>query len=820
LRQYSVAPRFLNGFDVKVEPLPSGESAYIITGGVSVNVRGAGGLAFLDVEADRAVIWSKSGLSQQMFDNLRRPEGESSRELEFYFSGNVELRSQSPARPGIPEGETRTIRADEIYYDASRNVAIALQADLEMTRKGLPDPIHVHAQEIRQLAPDLFEADRAEVYSSRTPADPGLDIYFASATIEDKRVPKLSLFGQRFVNRTTGAEEFETQSIVSGRNVFIEGEGVPFFYTPYLKCNARDPLGPVENIGFGYNKIMGFQFSVGLNVYDLLGVDPYAGTKWKLDVDYLSARGPALGTEFTYNGKDLFGVPGRYVGFVSAWGIHDTGTDNLGGGRGPDDNHPDWRGRVLWRQGIYDLPAGFTLQNQLSLLSDHNFLEQYYKLQFDQDYDQKTYLYLKQQQDQWAWNFIVEPRLHPWVTETEWLPRVDGYWLGQPLFDVFTYNASASLAYAQLKTSNLDVPQVSPTDRNDDTGRLDFRQELSLPFYAGPVKLAPYGVLDLTGYTQDLNGDSVGRVYGGGGVRASLPLSRLYDMDSLLFNLHGLYHKIVLGANYFIAGSSVSYSKLPQLDRLNDDATNQALQDIRPLEPIYNPAHGLALATSPLYDPQVYAIRRLLQNRIDTLDDIQELQFDVRQRWQTKRGFPGNEHIVDWMTLDLSATVFPAANRDNFGSTFGFLEYDWLWNVGDRTALTSTGWIDPETNGPRVFTVGAYLNRTDRTNFYLGYRQIDPVESKAVTASVNYVFSRKYSLTGTSVYDFGTQQSLANSLLITRTGTDVSITLGLTYNAIQKSFGFTVEVLPNLVALARKPGVPLSLLGGAGPLGR
>src|SRR5262249_42505807 len=160
----------------------------------------------------------------------------------------------------------------------------------------------------------------------------------------------------------------------------------------------------------------------------------------------------------------------------------------------------------------------------------------------------------------------------------------------------------------------------------------------------------------------------------------------------------------------------------------NDDVNDFSYRDMKPLQPQFNPANGLALATSPVYDPQVYAIRRLVDNRIDTLGDIQELQFDVRQRWQTKRGFPGQEHIVDWMTLALSATAFPAANRDNFGSTFAFLEYDWTWNIGDRTALTSSGWVDPETNGPRFFSFGAYLNRTDRTNLFLGYRQIDPLE--------------------------------------------------------------------------------------------
>src|SRR5207237_9309399 len=108
---------------------------------------------------------------------------------------------------------------------------------------------------------------------------------------------------------------------------------------------------------------------------------------------------------------------------------------------------------------------------------------------------------------------------------------------------------------------------------------------------------------------------------------ASLPLTRLYpDAKSLLFNFNGLMHKIVLSSNYLYAESTAHYNRFPQLDRLNDDATDQALRDIRPLQPLINPANGFFLAPSPLYDPQVYAIRRLVDNRIDTRDDIQVLQ--------------------------------------------------------------------------------------------------------------------------------------------------------------------------------------------------
>jgi len=273
----------------------------------------------------------------------------------------------------------------------------------------------------------------------------------------------------------------------------------------------------------------------------------------------------------------------------------------------------------------------------------------------------------------------------------------------------------------------------------------------------------------------------------------------------------------VLASNWYMAGASESFRNFPQLDRLNDDVTDQALRDLRPLLPALNPKAGAVLAASPLYDPQTYAIRRLIENRIETVDDMQVIQAEIRQRLQTKRGFPGNQHIVDWMTLDLSCSFFPAGNRDNFGESWAFLEYNYLWNIGDRTALTSSGWFDPFDNGARMFTVGAFLDRPDRTNFYIGYRQIDPLESRAVTASASYVFSPKYAITAASTYDFGTSQSLSNSLILTRIGPDFQVSFGVTYNALQNNFGVVFQIFPNLVPIHRR-GSAIGMLGSA-PVG-
>jgi hypothetical protein len=809
-RQFSLGPRTALDMEMRTVTTSTGDHLVLVTGGIILVVKSTDNKGLVDFEADRLIIWTKDDVPELM-RKLRSPGGKTSNEFEIYLAGNVEIRQQDGKTP-------KTLRADEVYYDVARNVAVAMHAEMEFRDPRIPDPLLMRADQINQLNPDLFKGLKAQVSSSKTPADPGLTVNVSTATIEIIDQPRKNIFGIVFRDPKTGEPMTNRQQIFQGENMILRIEDWPIFYFPYVRGDVNNPLGPLQSFSFSQNRVFGAQFLTNWDIFNLLGISPSPTTRWRLDLDYMTKRGPAAGTTFDYASKDFFGLPSLTTEHVRAWGIHDTGTDILGGNRGENDNHPEWRGWFDWQQNVQALPHGFVFQSQLSALSDKNFLEQYFKNIFDNDVNQNTYAYLKQQQDNWAWTLFAEARIRNWVNETNYLPRADGYLIGQSFFDLLTYNVQGSAAYTQMKPTNIPPPPFSATTQKDDTGRLDLWQELSLPFTLGPFRVVPYAVLDLAGYNNDLLGDSVGRVLGGGGLRASIPFTRLYpEVQSELLNLKGLNHKILFSANFYDVDSNVPYWQLPQLDRLNDDASDQSVRDMKPQDPNLLPGGaGILLATSPLYDPQLLAIRRLVSDRIDTRDSIEVLQLDLRQRLQTKRGYPGMEHIVDWMTLDLSASYFPQQYRDNFGEAWGFLEYDWTWNVGDRTALVSSAWVDPIENGARVFNVGGFYNRNDRTNFYLGYREIDPLQSKAVTSSMTYIFSPKYSMTSIASYDFGIKAEVF-TLLFTRVGSDLQASAGISYNSFVNSFNFTFQLVPNAVAATVRNG----LTGmGNGLLGR
>ncbi|WP_020473546.1 LPS-assembly protein LptD [Zavarzinella formosa] len=826
-----IAPRSTQPYEVRMTLIDK-ERVTVVTGGIKLLAKfTTGQIRALQVEADRIVIWRKGGDSKSAVDAMGSTDGSDSAGLEFYMSGNVVIRyggDDDGTATGKPATQSKTLRAERVYYDVERHKAIAIEADLEYIKDGYANKAHMKGREIYQLGSSEFQAILAEIHASRLPSDPELRVTTPMASIyKMPRELKTTIIGTPFRDRLTGELIEEDPEILEATDVTTKIGPIPVFYAPKVKTDLEDPLGPFKGVVFRQDRIFGFQTYLTWDMLDLIGLKKLPGEKWDLLTDYLGRRGPGLGTRYLLSGDTFLGMDAPFQTLVKGYIIHDKGTDIIGGERGMDFSPPDLRGRFLWRhqQEFGDL----TLQSQIAYLSDRNFYEQYYNFDYNQGPNQETFLWLKYQNGNAAVTMLTEPNIRNWVSETQWLPKLEGQLLGISLFDTLTYHTWGSVGYARsspYRQPTREFPfgvdvNSPPIEPSVNTGRFDWMQELSMPFYAGPLKVVPYGVADFAYYTSDTaNRSPEGRAYGGLGVRSSLPLSRLYsDIESELFNVQGIYHKNVFSANYYYAASSTSHTLLPQLDRLNDDATESSWRDITPWHPYFDPTmniKGAALASSPIYDPRLYAIRRLVDSKPDTLDDIQVLQLGWRQRFQTKRGYPGLEHEVDWLTINLTGSIFPTPERDNFGKNVGFLESNVVWNVGDRNSVYLDSWVDPYDLGARYVAVGTSYQRDDRTRLSVSYRTIEPVGSRLVTASVGYVFNPKYVVTAATSYEFSTQASLSNSLTFTRIGTDMQVSVGFNYNALLNTFGFNVNVVPNLAAGNNAASGTQASFGGLG----
>ena len=815
-RKLKIGNRSANPTNAKYLNLPNDEQVALITGGIKLlAIFDDPNQTILDVESDQLVVWQKNGKAKTLVDAMSEKEGMTQggeTEFELYLSGNVVMRYGNARDPRNGDGtpiEAKTIRAERVYYDMTKSRGVFLKAEIDLLKPGLPVPAHFTTKEAWQLSPIEFILNRTKASASKLPYDPGLDLRTRELTYtEEQETVRRTIFGFPFVDRYTGEQDVGAVRRFTAKSNTVDFAGVPIMWFPYLAGDPESPLGPFQNFSFSQNNIFGAQLLTTWSVLDLIGVKKLPNENWNLSVDYMSLRGPALGTQYDLQAGKLFGYDAPFVTSIKAYAIYDQGHDVLAGPRSNDFQPSALRDRINWRHTQeYE---NFSFQGQVAYLSDRNFLEQYYKYEFDGGPNQETFAYLKYQQGNGAVSLLAEPNLaRSWVTETQWLPKLEGQWLGQSFLDRFTYNAWGTAAYANLQTFSLPGselpgnvnPATIPGERPIQTGRFDLMQNIAAPFSLGALRLAPYAVGDLAYYTNDLDNQGRGRLYGGLGARASFPLSRLYEgVDSEFLNLHGLYHKVTFSGNYYTAWSDTPYNALPQLDRLNDDATQQSVRDFQPYAPTFYPGQaGTALLNSPLYDPRLYAIRRLVDTRADTLDTIQVIQAEVRQRWQTKRGYEGMEHTVDYATLDLSASIFPAKNRDNFGQLVSFLEYNATWAVGDRNGFTSSGWIDPYNLGANYWNVNGYFNRPDNTSFYLSYREVQPLNSKLVSGSVSYTFSPKYAVSFSYAYDLSIANNQSTNLMLTRVGTDLTWTVGFTYNAIVNNFGFNFMVMPNLL---------------------
>jgi hypothetical protein len=262
-----------------------------------------------------------------------------------------------------------------------------------------------------------------------------------------------------------------------------------------------------------------------------------------------------------------------------------------------------------------------------------------------------------------------------------------------------------------------------------------------------------------------------------------------------LFNLNGLAHKVVFDAEFSYADATQNFDEFPLYDQLDDISITEFRRRTRngTLPP---------QITDPKFDPRIFAIRQGLQNWVtspvpEIAEDLTVLRLGARQRLQTKRGPIGNQHIVDWLTFDTNATVFPDANRDNFGSAVGLIDYDMRWHLGDRFSILSDGFADVFGNGLKTMSLGVLLNRPTFGNAYLGVRTIGgPITSNAILASYNYRLSDKWITSATTAYDFSSTGNIGQTAAVTRIGESMLFTMGFNVDASKNNVGVNIMIEP------------------------
>ena len=794
--------------------LETNQGIAVINSGVTVVVDGLRGFGSIDVSADRMVIWTvatqEPGLSGQALQDESTP-------LEIYMEGNVVFL----------QGE-REIHAERMYYNVNLHTGTVLKAEILTPAPEFQGLLRLKAEILQQMGEGRFFAQDTFVTSSRL-GKPGYRLQSGAVYFEDIQQPAVNPFtGSPRLDPETGQPVVDHQQLATSKNNLLFLDEVPVFYWPVMATDLSDPSYYIRRVRFKSDKTFGPQVLTDWDAYQLLGIrNRPAGTRWDLSLDYLQERGLGHGTTFTYRRDGFLGIAGPVSGLADYWAIKDSGDDLLAG-RGWVAPEADYRFRLFWQHRQL-LSGDYQLSAEVGWISDRNFLEQYYLREWNELKDETTGVELKKSHDNISWSVSGDCRVNDFFTQTDWLPRADHFWLGQPLLgDALSWFEHSHAAYARFNTTT--VP-TGPTDaalfrylpwETSAVGggplgirgeRLATRQEIDWPLQMGPVKMVPYALGELAHWGADRSDDDLQRAYWQAGVRASLPIWKAYpDVESLQWNVHGVAHKVVFDAEFSFAGANRDMQALPLYDPLDDDSV-EAFRRQFAVNTFGIPPG--AVANIPLsFDERFYALRTGMAGWVtapstEVADDLTALRLGMRHRWQTKRGLPGQRRIVDWIVLDTNAVWFPDSDRDNFGEALGLVDYDFRWYVGDRFTVLSSGLFDFFPDGAQLITIGGYLQRPPRTSLYLGVHFFEGVvRSQVLIASISYRMSPKWVAScGTSVDLSG--ENIGQSVSITRIGESLLISGGVSVDALRgDDAGVFLTIEPRFL--------PKKRLGGPG----
>lgn len=825
-RRIRIQRRSSVGVQAKWFPVPDrNEWVAVISGGVNMVVDGLPDLGTIDVSTDRLVIWTSGAeapdLSGEAMQRADMP-------LEIYMEGNIEFR----------QGD-RIIFARSMYYNIAQQYGIVLDAELLSPLPRFGGVGRLKADVLQQVDQNHFIATGGAVTTSRL----GVPSYWFQADqiqFEDLQRPMVDPFtGNPQLDPVTGEPMMDHQLLATANNIFVYLGGLPVFYWPVIAADVdKQRTFYIDRISIDNDQIFGNQVRTDWNLYQLLGIaSPPENSKWTLAVDYLSERGLGVGTDFTYTFADPFNLNVQNFGDLHAWGINDSGNDNLGRGRTDVPPETDFRGRVYWKHRSR-FASGLQVSAELGVISDRNFLEQYYENEWDLWKDQITGVEVKQLIGNQSLSLSADYRVNEYFTQTSSLPKLQHVIIGQSLLgDMLTWHGHTFGGYSKISSASFpdnpvdasmftylpwepqDPVQGSNLPGDREGARVGTRQELDLPFNIGPVDFVPYVMGDATYWGEDLVGDEDTRLLGQVGLRSSLSMWSVDpNVCRPLLNVNGIAHKITFEADLFFADSSKDLEELPLYDQIDDDSTEAMRHRM-----LFTTFAGQPFIP-PQFEDRFYALRYGMQKDVtaysmEVADDLAVAQLGVRQRWQTKRGLPGQERTIDWITLDVGSSFFPDPDRDNFGEVVGLVNYNFQWHVGDRFTVLSDGFADFFTDGLKVATLGATLTKPQVGTLFAGIRHADgPFESTVLNSNFTYRMNDKYLLSVGASYDFGPTGNIGNLFELTRIGESFLITMGATYDASRDNLNVNFMVAPRFISTARGfiAGEPIPPVGAFG----
>ena len=275
-RQFQVARRYGRLFNISSEQLDANTQRIVFMGGVILSVsagpdKDGKPQPATEFATDSAVVWVTGTKVNNVAEGFDAGP-ESKREVEIYLTGNVVIRTVANGTGGDTVGQT--LRAEEIYYDVARNRAVAVNADLEMTARQVPDGVHLQGKEIRRLDRENWEILDGSAFSSKLPSDPGFELTSTRTTMRERTVQQTNIFGIPYRDAHRGAGRGRRQRMVTARNTRVDpaGRRADLLHCPTYNADIdRADRAAARPSGFGHDRIFGAQVYTTWDMYKLHG---------------------------------------------------------------------------------------------------------------------------------------------------------------------------------------------------------------------------------------------------------------------------------------------------------------------------------------------------------------------------------------------------------------------------------------------------------------------------------------------------------------------------------------------------------------------
>lgn len=623
----------------------------------------------------------------------------------------------------LTRGE-RTIRASKLYYDFEAERALILDVVMRALEPSRHLPIYVRAEQVRQLSPTEYEAEKAQITTS--------EFYTPHVAIGAERV--------YLKDRTPRNESGDIIGVEAGTykayNTTLNVEGTPVGYWPFSQGDfSRDRMA-FRSGKFGYESDFGGVFETKWYLFNLLGLQQPEGYDATLKLDYFTDRGPGVGIDMDYQRDDYFGLLRTYY-------INDRGKDDIGSGPdvAPD---TDNRGRALWRHRQL-LGNGWELSLEASYISDDQFMDAYERNEWENAKPPEDAIYLVKRQDNWQFSTLANWRFNDFLTETEHVPDAMFSLIGEPLGEFATLYSESRAGVVRYRPDDDFPPTPSPAgaqpgnnpSRTGSVVRGDTREEVAFPVPdLGPVKLSPYVMGRATGWDDSPNPHSggLGRGFASYGLRGNTMFSKVDDsIESDLLDLHRLRHVIKADAAVWNAHANRDPLELSPFD-----------------------------------------------SGVEDIDDFGGGTVGLRQRFQTQRGGPGKWRTVDWIVMDLEAGFFNDAqkgerthgdyiySRPEDSRSSNFLAMNFQYRLSDSTVVVYDGVYDTNRGNMGTSNVSLAVERTPRLSYFVGWRYIHDTDNSLLGAGANYKLTEKHSVAIREYYDIEAGRNYTTELAYIR----------------------------------------------------